>query len=160
MNRSTKAKKQKRQISWSKRESICVKKYSTKTMLRPEKMCHAATYYQILHGQKVIDEGISRPNAANTFFTSVHAEIKAAMFLREYGHMRKVRVFIWRIANGAKVPAYCCLTCTKFLQKRGIADRFFTLHGTTVVPAVVDHPKLSKGTLLKLTTKNYIPISK
>ena len=66
-------------------------------MLSLQKMYRCATYYKIMQGKKVIHEGISRPNAGNMFFTSVHAEIKAALWLKRYGNMRRIRVIIWRI---------------------------------------------------------------
>ena len=125
-------------------------------MLSLQKMYRCATYYQILQGKKVIHEGISRPNAGNMFFTSVHAEIKAALWLKKYGHMRKIRVLIWRIGDGVPVPAYCCLTCTKYLQKNGIAERFFTIESDREEPAVITQPQLSKGTFLKLKTNSYV----
>ena len=124
-------------------------------MLSLKKMYHCATYFQILQGKRILHEGISRPNAANMFFTSVHAEIIAARWLKQYGNMRRIRVLIWRIGNGVPVPAYCCLTCTRYLQKNGIADRFFTVQGCTELPAVIDTPQLSKGTFLKLKTNAY-----
>ena len=125
-------------------------------MLSLQKMYRCATYYKIMQGKKVIHEGISRPNAGNMFFTSVHAEIKAALWLKRYGNMRRIRVIIWRIGDGVPVAAYCCLTCTKYLEKNGIAERFFTIHSDKEEPAVISRPQLSKGTFLKLKTNSYV----
>ena len=119
-------------------------------MLTLEQMNHCATYFSILHGKKVIHQGISRPNAQNMFFTSMHAEIKAALWLKNHGHTRKIRVLIWRIGNGLVRPAFCCLTCTRYLQKNKLEGKFFTLDNNTILPAIIAEPKLSKGTLLKL----------
>ena len=114
-------------------------------------MFRHATHYQVLRGKKVLCSGMSRPNAGNRYFTSVHAEILAIQFIRNLKNTRNISIFIWRETSAGIAPSHCCISCTKQLRKFGLCALCFTVDG----PAVIDNPRLSRGTMLKLTVKGY-----
>lgn len=109
-----------------------------------------ATRFEIHRGNNILYTGISRPNAGNMYFTSVHAEVLACQYIRKLGHTRKLKILIWRETSTGVMPSHCCINCTNYLIKYGLQDIVYTIEKCKYTKAVIANPKLSLGMFIKL----------
>lgn len=96
--------------------------------------------------------GTSRPNGENTYHTTVHAEIQAVKHYKAHPNNRKLQILIWRVnKEGGILPAFSCLCCKKYLQRKGVAHKVLTFENEKPLCAIVPNPSVSKGMKLKFS---------
>ena len=101
--------------------------------------------------KQILKYGCSKPSGVNKYHTSVHAEITAYFnYINIPNAGNNIIIIIFKFDINKKViPAYSCLSCSKFIAKNNISHIYYTIKENKLISSIVNEPKISFGMFLK-----------